>query len=407
MAKKVTKGDRYELRIGRLLYFEGAFVRRAIDLNMSFGEGLTVTDLDILALTFAEDFRVFEAIGESKTAQGRKGPRLADRLLWQVGLRDLVGADVAFIATSKGASDRVRGLAKRLDVEVLDEADLDHREAILGVNETTPWGPFDPALVELQRNVYDELKADADLKRIYWFVRSEFWLLDPASGVKRAFGAMRLLDRAWKSRPNDSRAKTLRWLARQLEIDLTVGLVKLAGRAYREDPRRSSEQLLRELASAPEIGFDALVRVSGQVDRYVTSLLGELGAEPGQHANALGAFYPTPPKYAESLVEVVQRLAAEPKSSTQLPRYADWKAAEADLETALNQVPALTSEQEDDCGRLMRLIRAFVIGQLSVDTALFTQVSAAPEVGPNDTPDEGLGRDGKGTDKSRGSLELL
>lgn len=411
MAKTVTKGDRYELRLARLLFFEGAFVRRAIDLNMSFGEGLTVTDLDLLAVTFAEDFRAFEAIGESKTAQGRKGPKLADRLLWLVGLKDLVGADAAFVATAKSTSDRVRGLARRLGVEVFDEADVDHRESIVGLDEHAPWGPFDPLLLELQREIYDAVKSDTDLKRIYWFVRSEFWLLDTASGIKRAFGAIRLLDKGWRSKPDDTRAWALRWLARQLEINLTVGLVRLAGRAYREEPRRSSEQLLRELAAGPDISFEALTRISGQVDRYVTSLLHELDAEPGQHANALGAFHPTPPKYAESLIEVVERLAAEPRASTQLPRYVDWKAAEADLGVKLTALPGVTESLEDDCGRLLRLIRTFVVGQLKVDSELFGGEGAAAAEGPTSNGDAvgppGSGTKTKGRDESRGSLELL
>jgi hypothetical protein len=411
MAKTVTKGDRYELRLARLLFFEGAFVRRAIDLNMSFGEGLTVTDLDLLAVTFGEDFRAFEAIGESKTAQGRKGPKLADRLLWLVGLRDLVGADAAFVATTKSSSDRVRGLARRLGVEVFDEADVDHREGIVGLDEHAPWGPFDPRLLQLQREIYDLVKSDPDLKRIYWFVRSEFWLLDTASGIKRAFGAIRLVDKGWRSNPDDSRTRVLRWLARQLEINLTVGLVRLAGRAYREDPRRSSEQLLRELAAGPDISFEALTRISGQVDRYVTSLLHEIGAEPGQHANALGAFYPSPPKYAESLIEVVERLAAEPRASTQLPRYVDWKAAEADLGVKLDGLPGLTESLEDDCGRLLRLIRTFVVGQLKADPELFAGNGAATAGRSTSSGDAADAPGSAATTReragSRGSLELL
>src|SRR4051812_34963255 len=141
MARAVTKGDTYELRMARLLFVEGAFVRRAIDLNMRFGEDLTVTDPDILALTFSMDFRVSLTIGESKSGQGRKGSKFADRLLWLRGLQNLVGADFAFIATAKRASDRVRGLAERLDVQVIDEQDLIHRERINNLDENSPWGP--------------------------------------------------------------------------------------------------------------------------------------------------------------------------------------------------------------------------------------------------------------------------
>jgi hypothetical protein len=138
-------------------------------------------------------FRISRTIGESKTDQGKKGPKIADRLLWLVGLRDLVHADSAFVATTRNASDKVRGLAERLQIDVIDEQDLAHRERQQELDENSPWGPFDPQLLERQREVYNAVKSDTDLKRVYWFVRSEFWLSDPTAAIKRAFGAVRLL----------------------------------------------------------------------------------------------------------------------------------------------------------------------------------------------------------------------
>lgn len=373
MAKAVSKGDAYELRLARLFHVEGAFVRRAIDLNMRFGEDLTVTDLDILALRFSDDFRISRTIGESKTGQGKKGPKIADRLLWLVGLRDLVHADSAFVATTKNASDRVRGLAERLQIDVIDEQDLAHRERQQELDENSPWGPFDPRLLERQRAVYDAVKSDTDLKRVYWFVRSEFWLSDPTAAIKRAFGAVRLLAKAWDARTDESRRSALQWLARQTQVNIVVGLVTLAGGSYREVPEKSGGRLLRELASGPGLDFDALLRVSGEVDRYVTAILHELDADPGRRVSALGAFNPTPPSYAESLVEVVERLAAEPESSIQLPRFVDVKVAEVELDTSFDTLQ-VKDDVMADCERQLRLIGAFLVGQLKVDPSLLAGV---------------------------------
>jgi hypothetical protein len=373
MAKVISKGDTYELRVARLLHVEGAFVRRAIDLNMRFGEDLTVTDLDILALTFSGDLRTSRIIGESKTAQGRKGPKLADRLLWLVGLRDLVHADTAFIATAKNASEKVRGLAERLDINVIDERDLLHRERQQGLSQNSPWGPFDPRLLERQREVYDTVKDEVDLKRVYWFARSEFWLLDPTSGIKRAFGAMRVLAKAWDAPGDDQRRSSLQWLARQTQVNVVVGLVALAGRCYREEPEKSSARLLRELASGPGLDFETLLRVSGEVDRYITAILRDLGADPGRQVSALGAFNPTPPSYAEPLLEVVQRLGSEPRVTAQLPRFIDVRLAEAELGEGLG-VLQVEPGVIPDCERLLRLVCAFLVGQLKLDPVMLASV---------------------------------
>jgi hypothetical protein len=370
MAKAITKGDTQELRMARLLFAEGSFVRRAIDLNLRFGEDLTVTDLDILALSFSDDLRVSLTIGESKSGQGKKGPKLADRLLWLRGLRELVDADFAFVATAKPASDRVRGLAERLAIDVLDESDLLHRERIHGLAEQDSWGPYDPSLLDRQRQVYDRIKKSQDLKRVYWFVRSEFWLLDVTTGVKRAFGAMRILGRYWDSRPNQDEREALAWLARHLHVNIVVGLVRMAGRSYREDPPKSTSRLLKELSSGPDLDYETLTRISHDVDRYVTALLRDLNADPGKHASALGAFNPRPPAYFEPLVEVVERLAAAPEAARELPRFADLRLAEQELGHPLATL-RFRADLSEECDRLLRLVAAFLTGQLKISPEIF------------------------------------
>jgi hypothetical protein len=376
MAKAISKGDMYELRLARLLYDEGAFVRRAIDLNMRFGEDLTVTDLDILALRFADDFGMSLMIGESKSAQGKKGAKLADRLLWISGLRMLVDADEAFVATTKRASDRVRGLAERLDIGVIDERDLLHRERIRGLDDQSHWGPYDPRLLERQREVYDSVRSNQELKRVYWFIRSEFWLLDATTCVKRAFGAMRVLRKFWGDHLGEEERGSLQWLARHLQVNIVVGLVRLAGRSYREEPRKSGDWLLREFASGPNLDYETMTKLSQDIDRYVTAVLTDLKADPGKHVGALGAFNPTPPPYAEPLIEVVERLAEAPAASIQLPRLVDRRLATAELnETSMDL--RLREDIESECDRLLRLIGTFIMGQLSAPPDLLDHLLGA------------------------------
>ena len=47
-----TKGQEFECRLARLLHHEGAFVRRAVNLQLHFDEDFLVTDIDVLAITF-------------------------------------------------------------------------------------------------------------------------------------------------------------------------------------------------------------------------------------------------------------------------------------------------------------------------------------------------------------------
>jgi len=358
----VTRGDLYELRVARLLFWEGAFVRRAIDLNMHFGEEFTVTDVDILAVRFTRDLAVRTSIGECKTTEAKSAPKATDRLLWGGGLRTLVGADDNFVATTRPASGRVRRLAEQLGSTLLDERDVAHREAVLRLDDRSPWGPFDPELLVRQRAAHQAVKDDRELKRVYWFVRSDFWFLPPVPGIKRALGACRVLAARWTPELPAAERAAVRWLAAQVVITAIVALVRIAATSYRQPPRVTRARLTEQLAEGLA-DHRTLTELSRQVDRLVMAVLRDAGVDPGRTVGALGALTPAPPGYADSLIDVVERLAAEPAAAAELPRLADWRFAEHQLELALGELPAATVELLDGDGdRMLRTVIAFLRG---------------------------------------------
>src|SRR4051812_8657565 len=109
---------------------EGYFVRRRVNLERHFGERLAVTDADVLVFDIGLTLDVRVVVGECKATEARGAPSAVDRLLWLSGVRRLLAADGAFLATTKDAPERIRGLAAELDVEILDERDIARREAV-------------------------------------------------------------------------------------------------------------------------------------------------------------------------------------------------------------------------------------------------------------------------------------
>jgi len=87
---KPTKGELLELRLARLLFAEGAFVRRSVDLRAEFGTDFTVTDLDVLSVRFNADLSMHRSIGECKSGVARSA------------------ANPDLAATSSGPDDRGR-----------------------------------------------------------------------------------------------------------------------------------------------------------------------------------------------------------------------------------------------------------------------------------------------------------
>jgi hypothetical protein len=376
LPKAASKGDIQELRLARLLFAEGAFVRRAIDLNLSFGEDITVTDLDVWALAFAPDLSTTLTIGESKAIQGKKGAKVADRLLWIRGLSHLVEADQTLVVSASGANDRQRGLAQKMGVALLGQRDLAHREGVLGLDGSSPWGPHDPELLTRQRSAYEALKADPELKRVYWFLRSEFWLVPPTTGLKRGLGALRIIRRRWTGRADQPGREVLLWLSRQAQVNVVVAVSRLAGRFYRSDPAVVRQRLIEELAAGPDVDYGTLTQWAQTADKYLMGVLDRAGVDPGQRVEALGALMPTPPGYTESLVEVLERLAQEPAITANLARLADWKLAEVELGEDLGPLPG-RPVAVDDGSRMLRLLGAFLAGQIDVPEEMLAGILSA------------------------------
>lgn len=322
-----TEGQKYECRVARLLHHEGALVRRAVDLQLHFGEKLTVTDIDVLAISFSPTLRRHVTVCECKTGTGKSAPSAGDRLLWSTGVRHLVPrADHHMVAMVKSAKDTSRQLARRLGAELVDERDLARRESVLGLDRADLSGPHDPIMADLSKRVVDFARRDDELKRVSDFVVSEFWFSDTVYGLKRALGALRLLGRRWHENLPDDEGEAVRWLVHETLVATVVALADLAGASYRQPSDVFTRDLNRRLAEGVA-SYEALEAISSTVDQYLVRVLRQAGLDPTQYVGALGALNPEPPAYAEPLAEVLHRLAAAPRATAELGRLVDERLA--------------------------------------------------------------------------------
>lgn len=117
--------------------------------------------------------------------------------------------------------------------------------------------------------------------------------------------------------------------------------------SYRREPSDVRQGLFEALAAGPKLDYDSLVKLSREADRYIMAVLREARLDPAKQVEALGALSPTPPSYSEPLVEVTERLAAQPTATASLPRLLDWRVAEVELGQELGPVPGLERPSED------------------------------------------------------------
>ena len=380
MARAEAKGPELEARVARLLYWEGALARRRVNLEASFGERFSITDVDVMTFEFSPTLELHIRVGECKATEAKGAPSAGDRLLWLAGLVRLVGAHGGFLATSRAAGPRVRELAAGLGLEIVDGRDLERREALFGLGPTDGYGPHDAVIRAVEARAFGVSKRDEDLRRVYWFVRSDLWLLPPIGAVKKAMGGLRLVGSRWSDGlPADER-ETLRWLAAELTVGFCLAVVRLAGKAYRQPEEVFAEDLLHRLSEGVA-SFEAMQEISRSVDRVLMGAMRDLGLDPSRGVRFLGAFEPQPPGYAEPLAEVVQRLATSRQGAADLCRVADAVFTE-DFGVADWPKPAIGSTAESL--RLLRLVGAFLERQARVPDSLLAPILKHPSNGlPN------------------------
>jgi len=249
----------------------------------------------------------------------------------------------------------------------MDERDIERRESLLGLSANDLSGPHDPALIAAAKAAFEVARRDDDLKRVWGFVRADFWFSDPVYGLKRAFGALRLLADRWHPDLPVDEVKSLRWLAQEGLGAVMISLVELAGDCYRQPAdvfeRRLSERLAEGIAS-----YAVMQDLSKEVDRYVMAILKESGVDPARQLDRLGALNPRPPGYAEPLLEVLERLARAPRATAELGRLADERIAADRGSPSYPSAPPI--EEQTVGGQLLETVATFLRGQIRIPDGL-------------------------------------
>lgn len=363
----LDEGIRAEIRVAQAWFWDGYYVRRGIDLQHRFGyEISTVTDLDVLGFSFESSLKHHKYIGEVKAGKSNNTPRPLDRALWMRGLREMFAAESGEITTAFKTSTPVRDACKRLGVTVQHLDDLAAREARLQISQFNDVGSQGDTIASLRREVQAFVKNDKVLERAYWFLASEAWFLEPFDALKRTLGLIRELGKMWPPENHQEAMKAARWFFAEAISVATLNLAIVAGDALTMDSRTFEEIAMAQLSSG-DIPSYAIRNISDRFDEYIGKLLSSLGAPAEIKVNAMGAFLPTPPEYAEPLLELVSRLAADSAATARLPRQLDAVLFERlvrrrNLSPQLAQRLGLSYSAE----RLAKLLAAFLRGQFAL-----------------------------------------
>jgi hypothetical protein len=362
-------GELIEARVAQLWFWEGFYSRRGIDLQHHFAEPLQITDLDLLAFDFSPQLSRSKHIGEVKTGTGKSAAKPLDRLIWLRGLREVVGAESAELTIAHAPSDRTRQLARTLGMVAQSLDDFERRE-LETVGPMADLGAHGEGALRLTYAVHETCRHDQELERAFWFLRSEVWFLEPFTATKQLIDALRRLRRRWTPRSEDEETNALRWLSAEAVSVLTLNLVTIAGFSFTLDRPRFSAFVSERLAEGV-VPIPQMRRISESVDRYVAGILKTTGVPADVRTEAMGAFLPQPPDYAEPLAETAWRIGRTPLQARSLPRQIDF---------LLHERIANRREPRDSAVRRLGLTRHDAIRLRALTAAFLRGCDASSEL---------------------------
>jgi hypothetical protein len=362
MPGRPNAGDELEIRLARMYFWQGSYARRGISMERHFHpDPLLVTDLDLLAYQISPQLELIKTIGEAKSGTGRTAPKPLDRAIWLAGLMKLVHADRASLVTALTPSTRVRETVRALGVHAIGIDEITRWENVWLPSSLADCGSHGPTAfrdAELTRN---RCKAEPELERAYWFLRSEVWFLDPWQAAKRIIGALDRFHSWWTPGVEDGTEAALRWLYAEALSILTLNLVALTGQSW---AIASSEwpTVVQDRLSEGAVPTHVMRSLADSFDKYLSRALKEAGGDNRILIESMGAFHPSPPKWAQPFVELIERLS---KSSCliDLPRHTDFIIYERLVKRQHANVEALervSRASQDALARDRRQVAAFL-----------------------------------------------
>lgn len=382
--KSTSGGADLEARVAQVWFWEGSFARRGVNLQHYFMEPLDVTDLDLLAVEVSGALTFRRTIGEAKSGTGKNAPKPLDRIIWLRGLMDLTNAHRAELTCQIEPNTKTRQLADALGVAAQSTIDLERRETSLRIAEVADLATFGVRWKDEPDEVRRTSSSEPELERIFWFLRSEVWFLDHFQALKRTISAIGILTHYWTPNARDSHEHAVRWMLCEATVLATYSLVGIAGTAIRlggDDLTDFVEYRLAE-GSIPAHRMHAL---SKHFDEYLSGVLKQVGVPAATIVSSLGAFEPTPPAYASSVVELVRRLAAGAAYARHLPRWADFMCFERVLRGRNPSdavVGRLGCADIDRVSHAGRLVATFLRGQAGLPE-LLANALGTPRLGPS------------------------
>lgn len=306
--QKNDLGEFFEAKVANYFFMKGYFVRRKISLKAYFyPKFLDVTDIDVYGVYVGPDFSI-KTIGiECKAGEFKK----IDRIVWLLGLKKIINADQVYLATSKPVDIAIKSFAQIHGVSLLTNLKADDKTELRHL-------PTDVSVLNTIMSFNNIFKNDNISYKLYWFLRSRYWFNDPYVNVIIIMENFPDILRKLKESNNDAEKMALRWLITEATILLSVALLKIASQVHGIDKKYWKNYVISKLKYGKIDPSEAQ-----KLLRLINELINAYLEQRGLKRDLREKIELKAPKYAQDIVDVLDRLLARPEESCEVPRILD------------------------------------------------------------------------------------
>lgn len=355
-----------KLRFQRILWNMGFFVRIEVPLSayipakFKSSKRYDITDLDVLGIRFDYDMQPDYIVCDCKSGERVK---LFDRVLWLKGIMEYFGAKKGYLGVTHGEY-APREVASKLNILVVDEADLLNTEKRLGVQDTW-FGSCDPNLPKKIIACRRELRKKHRREINYLIYR--YWMEPDFYQIKRLITLGKAL-----GKKQDFSSEAYRWIIVESIVRFTLSLCLLSSKLYniKEDSlaKETSKHLYGGFLSKKE--REELVN---SIWRVIYTFIKD--AYRGEEVPIKLDFFKLDPEYLPSLIEIIWRLVNQPAEFRSIPRFVDIVCYEYILKNKPISMEELSSRfKEGDTTLLAKLTKdiiEFYLDTTSIDKTMF------------------------------------
>lgn len=312
-------GDPLEYRVSRLFVHLGYFVRRARQLY-TIGNLDTATDLDVLAIRYADPFRREVQIAECK--QGGAGP--LDRIFWLSGVKQYVAATRATLVRP-ATKWNVTNFASEAGLEILDIPHLESLESLWIPNPNLWLAASDREFFLTREDEWNRAAGeDTSTYELCQTLASEVRYHDPFGGINFLIHHLRALTRGLQERRFSSES-LIKFLIAESVAQLSMFIMRITETSMVLS-QADREGLIRKGMTYGHMDNNLIDRIFRNAKRITHETVKHY---TGQDPQLDESFFRMPPSpHTETVQEIVGMLVARPNAATTLAPMSDLLLSE-------------------------------------------------------------------------------